>query len=177
MKNILLIVVLLALCPVFAWAQSEDGAPSVTSEVSEPAPASGLPIPRFVSLRSDKVFVRTGPALRYPIKWIYNKSELPVEIVQEFDTWRKIRDVDGDEGWVHQSLLSPKRSALVRADELINLNEKGDITTPVIARLEPQVLALVSACDGQWCEVESGGYHGWAEQKFLWGVYAGERFN
>jgi SH3-like domain-containing protein len=177
MKKIFLIVVLLVLSPGGSWAQAGADVPSVSAAAPEPAPATGLPIPRFVSLRSDKVFVRTGPALRYPIKWIYNKSELPVEIVQEFDTWRKIRDVDGDEGWVHQSLLSPKRSALVKAEEAINLNEKGDLTTPVIARLEPQVLALVSACDGQWCEIESGGYHGWAEQKFFWGVYAGERFN
>ncbi len=78
--------------------------------------SSGLPIPRFVTLASEKVFVRTGPALRYPIKWVYQRSNLPVEIVQEFDTWRKIRDMDGDDGWVHQSLLSGDRYGIVKGE-------------------------------------------------------------
>src|SRR5688500_14225938 len=77
---------------------------------------SGLPLPRFVSIASDKAFVRTGPAPRYPIKWIYKKEGFPVEVIQEFDVWRKVRDLDGDEGWINKALLSDKRFVIVRND-------------------------------------------------------------
>ena len=80
--------------------------PRVSAAQDELYDNSGLPIPRFVTLRSDKVFVRTGPGVRYPIKWVFQKENLPVEVIQEFDTWRQIRDRDGEEGWIHQSLLS-----------------------------------------------------------------------
>lgn len=177
MKNILALFLLSTLMAFPAYAEEAAAVPAPVPAASEPAPASGLPIPRFVSLRSDKVFVRTGPALRYPIKWVYNKADLPIEIVQEFDTWRKIRDKDGEEGWVHQSLLSARRSALVTAAEPVNLNKGPDLTTLVMAKLEPGVLAAVKSCDGTWCEVEAEGYDGFTSQKSLWGVYAGERFN
>ena len=104
-KNLILPLVVTLLCLVegrVAVAQTEDDFNN-----------SGLTIPRFVSLRSNKVFVRTGPALRYPIKWIYTREGLPVEVVQEFDTWRKVRDKDGEEGWIHSSLLSGKRHAVI----------------------------------------------------------------
>ncbi|MBN8521281.1 MAG: hypothetical protein J0L77_05210 [Alphaproteobacteria bacterium] len=181
MKNILLILLMWGVgFPALAADDPEGASAPVAVSAADPGEdkaGSGLPIPRFVSLRSDKVFVRTGPALRYPIKWVYNRADMPVEIIQEFDTWRKIKDIDGDEGWVHQSLLSPKRAVLVTAPNDINLNKEPDLTTPVLAKLEPHVLAMVKACDPVWCEVEAGGYQGWTERKYLWGVYPQERFN
>jgi len=83
-----------------AYAQGADSSAFRSTE---------LPLPRFVSLRSDKVFMRFGPGKQYPIKWVYERKWLPVEIILEFDTWRKIRDHAGEEGWVHQSLLSDRR--------------------------------------------------------------------
>ncbi len=138
---------------------------------------SGLPIPRFVSLRSEKVFVRTGPALRYPIKWIFVKEGLPVEVLQEFDTWRKIRDVDGAVGWIHQSLLSGKRNAIV-----IEKNEAYLVRKPVtgsqrVALLEPNVTVVLEQCSGAWCEVEAHDYEGWIEKKALWGIYEDEELD
>jgi len=127
---------------------------------------SGLPIPRFVSLRSDKVFVRTGPAQRYPIKWVFKREGLPIEIVQEFDTWRKIRDLDGEEGWIHQSLLSG----------IILLCEPEVDARPVVA-LEPKVVAQLIQCVEAWCELKISGYEGWAERKMLWGIYEDEKFD
>ncbi len=174
MKNVLLLILLFfVLYPVSVRAQDNLDA----SETNAPPVVSSQPIPRFAALRSDKVFVRTGPALRYPIKWVYHRAELPVEIVQEFDTWRKIKDIEGDEGWVHQSLLSPKRSVLVSANEDISLNEEATLTSPVLARLEPRVQASLKTCQAGWCHLDAGGYEGWTEQKNLWGVYAQERFN
>lgn len=144
---------------------------------AEPKSSSGLPIPRFVSLNDQKVFVRTGPALRYPIKWIYQRENMPVEVIQEFDTWRKVRDIDGDDGWVHQSLLSGDRSVIVKGEQNLSLRKSAGDTSGVLAYLEPNVVALAEVCDGAWCRITAGGYTGWAERKFLWGVYDSEDFD
>lgn len=138
---------------------------------------SGLPIPRFVSLRSDKVFVRTGPALRYPIKWVFQKAHLPVEIVQEFDTWRQIRDVDGEEGWIHQSLLSGKRYTIVKGEENIPLRRKPVNTSDVLALIEPTVLIELLGCSGAWCAGKVQSYKGYIERKSLWGIYEDEELD
>ena len=138
---------------------------------------SGLSIPRFVSLKSDKVFVRTGPALRYPIKWVFIKEGLPVEIVQEFDTWRKIRDLDGEEGWVHQSLISGTRNALVIREKGGVLVRKPTFGARVLAMLEPKVIVSLGQCSGAWCAVEAGDYKGWMTRKSLWGVYQDEELD
>lgn len=135
---------------------------------------SGLPIPRFVSLRSNKVFVRSGPARRYPVKWVFRKKGLPVEIIQEFDTWRKIRDHEGEEGWIHQSLLSGQRTILTKAVQPVVLQNKPGDEGRAIARVEPNVVAEVEQCQEGWCQIEAQTYRGWSPRKFLWGIYAGE---
>lgn len=138
---------------------------------------SGLEIPRFVSLRSDKVFVRTGPALRYPIKWIFVKANLPVEVIQEFDTWRKIRDSEGEEGWIHQSLLQGKRYGLITAEKGAHLVRKPVTGARLVVKLEPKVVAALDQCSGAWCMAEIGGFEGWIEKKSLWGVYEDEELD
>lgn len=138
---------------------------------------SGLAIPRFVSLASDKVFVRTGPALRYPIKWVYKQKGLPVEIVQEFDTWRKIRDFDGEEGWIHTSLLSGKRRALVENEDGAILLRKPSIEAKQMAVAEKGVIVSLESCSGDWCAVSADGYEGWVQRKLLWGVYEREELD
>ncbi len=168
-KIILLLVGLMFLClgqVREAFAQTED----VFNN-------SGLPIPRFVSLRSDKVFVRTGPALRYPIKWIYTKEALPVEVIQEFDTWRQVRDKDGEEGWIHSSLLSGKRTAIVDYDTDVYLHKKYDSASKKLAQIENDALVHIEECNLFWCQVEAGGFSGWVERKSLWGVYETEELH
>src|SRR5689334_22745186 len=105
----------------------------------------GLPVPRFVTLRAEPVNVRTGPGERYPIDWVFNRKDLPVEIVAEFDNWRKIRDIDGAEGWVHQRMLAGRRSVLVR-DKIRELHEKPEQASPVVARAEANVVARLQEC-------------------------------
>jgi SH3-like domain-containing protein len=158
-----ILLVLLVLC--FSWSSP------LRAEDVKAFRSTDLPLPRFVSLRSDKVYARSGPALRYPIKWVYQKNDLPVEITQEYDTWRKIRDVDGDEGWIHQSLLTGERTALVRSDQMTPMQEGSSYTTRMVARLEPGVVGRIQKCTKQWCKLEAGGYRGWIERKFLWGIY------
>lgn len=143
-----------------------------------PFRATDLPLPRYVSLRSDKVYVRAGPGLRYPIKWIYKRAGMPVEVVQEFESWRKVKGYDGDEGWVHQSLLSGERTVLItQAPEPVPMRDGYNGEARMVARLEPQVVASVDKCSGEWCRIETGGYRGWVERNFLWGIYENEDFN
>ncbi len=139
--------------------------------------SSGLPIPRFVSLRSNKVFVRTGPALRYPIKWIFVRKNMPIEIIQEFDTWRKIRDVAGEEGWIHQSLLSGRRNAVIMPEGGAMISKKPEIAASPVAKLERGVIFKLKQCQTSWCLGEAGGFEGWIEKKSLWGVYASEELD
>lgn len=187
-KKIALLFVCLALFPLSGQAADpakqaegpqqaesvpEEGAVRAVSKRS----SSGLPIPRFVSLSSEKVFVRTGPALRYPIRWVYQRQHMPVEIIQEFDTWRKIRDIDGDDGWVHQSLLSGERTGIAKGEANMALYKEAKPESRIVAYLEPGVVAEIDECRGAWCKVTADGYSGWTERKFLWGIYDSEDFD
>jgi len=182
---IIFMVFVLAVSPLYARAnpQPQENPPPAKAEAQAPQPqsglrnVSGLPIPRFVSLASDKVFVRTGPALRYPIKWVYQRKSLPVEVVQEFDTWRKIRDMDGDDGWVHQSLLSGQRAVIVKGEQNLPLFAEAADNSRVESLLEPGVVATADRCAGSWCYIEAQGISGYAQRKFLWGIYDTEDFN
>ncbi|WP_453960683.1 SH3 domain-containing protein [Amorphus suaedae] len=140
---------------------------------------SGLPLPRFVSLKSAEVNVRAGPGTDYAVKWTFKRTGWPVEVVQEFDNWRRIRDSDGAEGWVYHSLLSSRRTALVapwRTDP-VPIYVAADDNGRVAALLEPKVLGDVKSCDGAWCEVSGSNWHGFISQKTLFGVYPNETFD
>jgi SH3-like domain-containing protein len=143
-------------------------------------PASGLPVPRFVSLKTDKVNVRSGPAKDHDVAWVYSRSALPVEVIAESDNWRRIRDWEGAEGWVWHSLLSGRRTALVAPqskgkDVLLPLHSKPDEKSGVSAQLEGGVLGSVKRCASGWCRIAGDGFDGWIEQNRLFGVYPGEK--
>jgi SH3-like domain-containing protein len=139
---------------------------------------SGLPVPRFVSLKADRVTVRGGPDKDHDVAWIYTRAGWPVEITAEFENWRRIRDCDGAEGWVYHSLLSGKRTAAVQLKtktDLALLYQTPDVHSAVTARLQVGVLGLVKHCTGAWCQISGDGFAGWIEQSALWGVYPGEK--
>ncbi len=135
---------------------------------------SGLPIPRFVSLKSDKVHLRVGPGKDYPIEWIYTKRGLPVEIIAEYDVWRKIRDHQGTEGWVHQQRLSGRRMAITTAEKQ-PLRRAEDAKAPVLAEIEQGVVTRILECDAAWCRIEVSGFRGWTQRTGLWGIYPSEQ--
>jgi Uncharacterized protein conserved in bacteria len=137
---------------------------------------SGLPIPRFASLRSDEVNVRTGPGSRYPIDWMFKRKAMPVEIVAEYENWRKIRDWQGASGWVHQSLLTGKRSFII-SGKAASLHKTPAASADVVARLEPEVMGEIRSCAGDWCRVKVSGVSGWIERSGMWGVYKSEPIN
>ena len=143
-----------------------------------PAATSGLPIPRYVSLKSDHVNVRAGPTKDNDVAWVYTRAGLPVEITAEFENWRRVRDSEGSEGWVYHSLLSGRRTAVVTMkskDELAPIYDRADPESAVAAKLQAGVVAQVKKCANGWCRVTGNGFDGWIEQQRLWGVYEGEK--
>jgi SH3-like domain-containing protein len=134
---------------------------------------SGLPLPRFVTLKSDQVNLRAGPGDRYPIEWVLTRKDMPVEIVAEFEHWRKVRDVEGTEGWVHQRMLAGRRSVLVKG-EVRPLLRRPEAGAEVVARAEPGVIARLQECKGSWCRVEAQSVTGWVRRSDVWGVYPDE---
>lgn len=140
---------------------------------SDTQSVTGLPVPRYVSLRSDEVNLRTGPGVRYPIEWILQRRHMPVEVLAEFEQWRKIRDWQGTEGWVFESMLSGTRYAVITGDTRV-LHSERDAKSPAVARLEAGVIAELLECDGQWCRLDSDGFKGWMMRSEFWGVYPNE---
>ena len=134
---------------------------------------TGLRVPRFVSMNSSKVNVRAGPGRRYPIKWVFQRKTLPVQIIAESDTWRKIRDFEGIEGWVHQRMLSGRRRAVVTG-AIQQLKKEPQETAKTVALLEPGVILRLEKCSGVWCLVEGGSYEGWIGRQSIWGVDAND---
>jgi SH3-like domain-containing protein len=139
---------------------------------------SGLPIPRFVSLKSDRVNARSGPNKDQEVRWVYTHAGMPVEVTAEFENWRRIRDWEGAEGWVYHTLLSGKRTAVVvpkSKDELVPLYENTDTESSVAARLQSGVLGAIKSCDGAWCQFSGKGFDGFIRQERLWGAYPNEK--
>ncbi|WP_061937485.1 SH3 domain-containing protein [Aureimonas sp. AU22] len=141
-----------------------------------------LPLPRFVSLKSARVNLRVGPGKDYAVSWLYLKPGLPVEVIQEYDLWRRIRDSEGTEGWVYHSLLSGERTALAapwlkgKTLATITMHRSAATDGPIVAEMEPGVLTKVRECSFGWCQVEAAGRRGFVTQKEIWGVYPDERF-
>ena len=139
---------------------------------------TGLPLPRYASLKTDRVNLREGPSKDHATTWVFQRAGLPVEITAEFATWRKVRDSEGAEGWVLHSLLSGRRTALVgpgKKDVDYNVTSEANASSAVVARLQAGVIVNIRRCDGQWCLVYGGGYKGYVAQTELWGVYPGEK--
>lgn len=151
--------------------------PAAAQQTSSPTQGrvSALPLPRFVSLRTEPVNMRTGPGIRYPVTWVYQRRALPVEITDEFDTWRRIRDPDGDEGWVHQSMLSGQRSGILKGP-VSPLYKGSTRSSAIVAQVSPDVLLMVDRCPRQvdFCLVEADGKKGWLQRGLFWGLYDGE---
>ena len=122
----------------------------------------------FLSLKNNEVYVRVGPSKEYPIKFIYKKKYLPLEILDKSETWRKIKDFENNSGWIHISQLSKKKSAINTKNNSV-LYKKSTIYSKPIARLEVGRLVLIKKCKEKWCKITSGGFKGWVFESYLWG--------
>ena len=161
-----------------AAAQDEGSQPSaeppaIAPDVPAAGRSTGLPVPRFVSLGADQVNLRYGPGREYPVSWVLARRGLPVEIVAEFDAWRKVRLHDDDEGWVHSSLLSSRRTIVIK-DEIAELRRTPADDARVVLRAEPGVIGELLDCEGDWCRVDIEGRRGWLRRQAFWGALPGE---
>lgn len=161
-----LMVLAMLLQPAFA--------PSVHGQQAlETGRSTGLPVPRFVSLDSDKVNVRFGPGKQYPIHWVFTQPGIPLEVVAEFDNWRKIKDYEGAEGWILGGLLSSRRTIMVQGATR-ELRRTASGKARVLLRAEPGVIGQLFECREAWCRVEVEGRRGWLQRGEFWGTLPGE---
>src|SRR5262249_53268730 len=145
-------------------------------------PEGGQQVPRFVSLKSDRVNLRQGPGTEYPTAWVFRRAGLPVEVIKEFEGWRQVRDSEGTTGWVLGSMLSGRRTAVILPWEvkaegqqpLTLLRDDDSERARAVAQVEAGVRASIITCDGKWCRVSVGGFRGYIEQSKLWGAYKDE---
>ena len=158
----LLVALLTALIVQPAWAQTSG---------------SGLPLPRFVTLRANEVNLRTGPGVQYPVEWGYRKSGLPLEVIAEYKTWRRVRDWEGAQGWVHQTMLSSKRGFIVTGGTRTVLTKPERGAKP-LARVQVNVSGQLIACPAasEYCRIEVEGFEGWLGRADFWGILKGESF-
>jgi SH3-like domain-containing protein len=139
--------------------------------------STGLPVPRFVSVDSDEseVYVRFGPGQQYPINWVFTRPGVPLEIVAEFDNWRKIKDFEGAEGWIAARLLSGQRTIMIQG-KVRDIRRRADNRARVLLRAEPGVIGDLLECQDSWCRVEIEGQRGWLQRDDFWGTLPGELY-
>ena len=200
LAGLLLLVPSIALAddavPVSAPAASAPVASAPVTSTSASAPASagggparkigrvtGLPLPRYVSLKSRSVNMRVGPGTQYRIAWTYQRHGLPMRVVAEHGLWRKLADAEGTTGWVLHSLITGRRTAVVapwsvdagapdRSPLVLARPEPG--AERVAARLQAGLVVAVDRCERGWCAVKADGHEAWLPQRVLWGVDVGE---
>ena len=165
MKKFLTVMtsVVLVLCASAAAAEEEKS-------------ESGLALPRMVSIRSSLINGRSGPGVRYPIEWVYKQKGAPVEIVSEFELWRKIRDWEGAETWVHKAMLSGRRFVKVINPGENNIYAKPDLNAKVIAKVEDGVVGEIEKCPSptEMCLLKFDNIRGWMPRSALFGIYKDE---
>ena len=172
--RVVCLLAVLAAWPAGAQSQAAQDQGVTTSEAApRDGPVSGLPLPRYVALRASEVNLRTGPGLRYPIDWVYTRSGLPVEVIDEFETWRRIRDWEGSIGWVHQNMLTGDRRALVVGKQRL-LRRSPEDGAAGLALLEAGVIARLTRCADGWCKLEIKGIEGWLREDEIYGIASGE---
>ena len=137
--------------------------------------ANAPKVPRFVSLDADKVNLRTGPGQRYPIDWVLTRRDMPVEVIAQFENWRRVREWDGTTGWVQQNLLTGKRHIVVARGDVRPIRREPDPASALVARAEPGVIGRLTECREAWCRVETSSVSGWMRRADLWGVYPDEK--
>lgn len=173
---------------IFAFALVAPAGAGAATPITHPVPVphraahpptgsnTHFPIPRFVSLISNDVNLRAGPGTRYPIKWVFHRRGLPVEVVREFDVWREVRDPFGHEGWLHEATITGIRTFIIEgAERTMRRHPQGG--APAVARLLPGVTGRILHCDAgsDWCRVSVGRHRGWLRREEFWGSFAGEK--
>ncbi|MFT6773711.1 MAG: SH3-like domain-containing protein [Paracoccaceae bacterium] len=136
-----------------------------------------LPLPRYVSLKTDEANVRRGPATEHRVDWQFVRRGMPMRVVAEYGPWRRVQDMDDVVGWVHSALLSSTRTVVVTVSPDMLLHDAPDPDARATARIEQGVILRLLACAKDWCRLEKDGHRGWAPKADLWGVDDDEVFD
>ncbi|KQI69130.1 hypothetical protein AN189_06000 [Loktanella sp. 3ANDIMAR09] len=159
----------LAVCLATQGAAQDVVPVSAPAAAAQTGPVTNLPLPRYVSLKASEANVRRGPSLTHRIDWVFQRRGMPLQVVAEYGHWRRVIDRDGQGGWVHYTMLSGVRTALV-TEQVLTLHSQPDANASERAYLEQGVVARLGACERNWCELNAEGYRGWAPQAAIWGV-------
>ena len=169
MKRILLVVFICMIGVLAAVAQDII-----------PSPAKDAPsLPRFVSLRSQPVNARSGPGVRYPIEWVYMQKSAPIEVIAEFEDWRRVRDWQNSETWIKYQMLSAKRYARINTPGENNLYAKDNTKSEIIARVEDGAVGEIKKCpaNNDFCLLAFDQIEGWMPKQNIYGIYKDEVIN
>ena len=134
-------------------------------------------IPYYASIKADEANVRTGPSVRYPIQWVYKKPNWPIKVTATFEMWRKISDIDGEAGWIHESLLSGRRYAMGKGESAQEVYQLPIKTAAVVMIMEGNAIARLLECKSGWCKISAEDEKGWIQSSLLWGVEENEQTN
>ena len=148
---------------------------NVATEGPSIGPVTGLPLPRFASLKSNKVNARRGPSTSHRIDWVFLRTGIPLEIIAEFGNWRRIKAVDGVGGWIYSGLLTGRRTVIFTKDNS-RIHLMPDDESSTVALANSMVIATVKSCESEWCLIDLRDYHGWVRKDLIWGVYGTEQF-
>jgi SH3-like domain-containing protein len=138
---------------------------------------TGLDIPRFVSLKSNDINLRVGPSTNYPINIKYLTKNLPVEVIDEFDVWRKIKDYKNNYGWLHKSLIKGNRFVLTNEKKNLGLNIYNRPNSKIIGIIKKNNILELNKCLKDWCNISYNNFSGWIKKENIWGVYEKEIYN
>ena len=152
-----------------AGCEAPQGAAAAQTGATRPTP-SGLPVPRWVTLKFGEVNARGGPGDDHRKLWVYRVKGLPVQVVAETKDWRRICDGEGGLSWVHKRVVDGKRNVLNLSGAPVPLHAKERADSPARAYLAVGAMAAVDRCKGEWCRVEAGSVKGWAPPGQLWGT-------
>jgi len=162
---------------LLSFSIAHDALSATAQQASASPPAASAPAqPYFASLKGDKVFMREGPSDNHQVKWIYHRKGLPVEVLASFEVWRRVKDMDGEIGWIHQALLSRERTAVVVGTEDAVIRKGNAPDAAAVGQAKPGAIGRLIACKADACEVKFDIVTGWLERTRLWGVHGGENF-
>lgn len=136
--------------------------------VGPAAAQSDVELPYWASISVDEARMRKGPSPDVPVTWEYRRKDLPVRVIARFETWRKIEDPDGTQGWMAARLLSRTRTAIVTGG-IRPMREEPSVSAAVAYRAEPGVVGRITDCKNGWCRFDVGGRKGWIETDHIWG--------
>ena len=147
---------------------------AIILSLAAPVAAQDKKPPYWASIASGEAMMRAGPGRNYPGIWLYKRRDLPIRVVKTFPNWRMIEDPDGTRGWMLVSLLSDRRTAIVKPGQVRSIHIRPEDASRVRYNVEPGVVGRIEKCRDRWCHISVGKREGYIRVADIWGVGEGE---